>query len=308
MAQDDAENKPTGGLTDHISLGVLTGLIHRDVVDDVIAECGKREKRARLLPAHVVVYYVLALNLFFDQAYEEVMRLLAGGLRFLGNWNDAWKVPSTSALSQSRARLGEEPLRLLFDRVAAPMTRPGARGAWLAGRRVMALDGLVLDAPDTAENAAAFGRPGNAASPGPFPQVRLVGLGEAGTHAITDAALGPISTGEQTLAAEILARLEADMLVTADRNLCATRRSIAFPAQPGGIGGKFLDLMAYLTSKEARGPEHASKPAVVPGGWIDAPGGPHVMAKARLPESQSPVVSRSRPPESHLKPAPSLCA
>jgi hypothetical protein len=60
-----------------------------------------------LLPAHVVVYYVLALNLFFGEAYEEVMRQLTNGLQFLGNWRHDWTVPSTSALSQARTRLGK---------------------------------------------------------------------------------------------------------------------------------------------------------------------------------------------------------
>ena len=89
----------SGRLTDHVAIGVLTGLIHRDIVDDVIRECGKREKRSRLLPAHVVMYYVLALNLFFGEAYEEVTRQLVNGLRFLGNRRDSWTVPSTSAIS-----------------------------------------------------------------------------------------------------------------------------------------------------------------------------------------------------------------
>ena len=80
----------SGRLTDHIAIGMLSGLIHRDIVDDVINECRKREKRSRLLPAHVVVYYVLALNLFFGQAYEEVMRQLVNGLRFLGKLCGHW--------------------------------------------------------------------------------------------------------------------------------------------------------------------------------------------------------------------------
>jgi len=130
----------SGRLTDHIAIGVLSGLIHRDIVDDVINECGKREKRSRLLPAHVVVYYVLALNLFFGEAYEEVMRQLVNGLRFLGNWRQDWTVPSPSALSQARTRLGEAPLKLLFERIAVPMARAGTRGAWFRGLRVMALD------------------------------------------------------------------------------------------------------------------------------------------------------------------------
>ena len=126
----------SGRLTDHLAIGVLTwtGLIHRDIVDDVIRECGKREKRSRLLPAHVVMYYVLALNLFLGEAYEEVMRQLVNGLRFLGNWRPNSEVPSTSAISRARTRLGEAPMKLLFERIAVPMARAGTRGSWLRGR------------------------------------------------------------------------------------------------------------------------------------------------------------------------------
>ncbi|MDQ2884452.1 MAG: IS4 family transposase [Actinomycetota bacterium] len=205
-------------MTDHIAIGVLSGLIHRDIVDDVINECGKREQRSRLLPAHVVVYYVLALNLFFGEAYEEVMRQLVNGLWFLGNWRDNWKVPTTSALSQARTRLGEAPMKLLFERIAVPMARAGTRGAWCAGLRVMAIDGLVLDVPDTPDNDEAFGRSGNATAPSPFPQVRLVALGECGTHAVVDAEFGPVTTGEQTLSVALITRFTAGMLVLADRN------------------------------------------------------------------------------------------
>ena len=123
----------SGRLTDHLAIGVLTGLIHRDIVDDVIRECGKREKRSRLLPAHVVMYYVLALNLFFGEAYEEVMRQLVNGLRFLGNWREGWEVPSTSAISQARTRLGEAPMKLLFERIAVPMARKHSHPALTCG-------------------------------------------------------------------------------------------------------------------------------------------------------------------------------
>jgi hypothetical protein len=197
---------------------VLSSGIHRDIIDDVIRETGKREKRSRLLPAHVVVYYVLALNLFFGEAYEEVMRQLANGLRFLGNWRGHWTVPTTSAISQARTRLGEAPLKLLFERIAVPMARPGTRGAWFHGLRVMAIDGLVLDVADTPDNDDEFGRSGNDTAPSPFPQVRLVALGECGTHAAVDAALGPVTTGEKTLAARLIARFAPGMLVLADRN------------------------------------------------------------------------------------------
>lgn len=171
MLEDD--DKKPGRLTDYVALGVLSGLIHRDVVDEVVAECGKREKRSRLLPAHVVVYYVLALNLFFGEAYEEVMRRLVAGLRFLKNWERVWKVPTTSAIAQARVRLGEEPLKRLYERVAVPMPGAGIPGARLAGLDVMAIDGVVFDVPDTPENAEEFGKTGSEDRKGPFPRFAL---------------------------------------------------------------------------------------------------------------------------------------
>jgi Insertion element 4 transposase N-terminal/Transposase DDE domain len=203
--------------TDGISIGVLTRVFDRDLVDEVLAETGRREKRVRLLPARVVVYYVLALCLFFGDGYEEVMRKLVNGLRFLGTWRDGWHVPTTSAISQARQRLGEDPLRVLFDRVAVPMARPGTKGAWFHGWRVMAVDGVVLDVPDTPDNASVFGKKPHGGGDGPFPQVRIVGLGECGTHAIVAAAIDSWRVHERALFERILGDVEQGMLLLADR-------------------------------------------------------------------------------------------
>src|SRR6266568_3511496 len=92
-------------LTDRIGIGVLTRLIDRDLVDDVLAGTGRAEQRSRLMPARVVVYYVLGLCLFSGDAYEEVMRLLVEGLRFTGSWRKDWQVPTTGAIAQARQRL-----------------------------------------------------------------------------------------------------------------------------------------------------------------------------------------------------------
>lgn len=204
-------------LTDRISVGVLTRLFPRDLVDEVIAYTGRREKRSRLLPAHVVVYYVLGLALYFGEAYEEVMRRLVGGLRFLKNWSDSWTVPSTSALSQARARLGAAPMEELFRRVAVPMARRSTRGAWFRSWRVMAVDGVILDVPDTPENNKEFEHSSGGKGSSAFPLVRVVGLAECGTHAIVAAELGTWSTGERTLAARLVADLRPDMLVVFDQ-------------------------------------------------------------------------------------------
>jgi len=213
------ESSSTGPvrLTDRVSIGVVTSVIRRDLVEEVIIHTQSRERRIRLLPTHLVVYYVIALGLFFGESYEEVMRCLVGGLRFLGNWSSSWKVPTTSAISQARARIGEEPLRELFRRVAVPMARPGSRGAWFRQYRVMAIDGVIIDVPDTPENNGEFEHTKTGRGPSAFPVVRLVGLGECGTHAIVSASIGTWSTGERSLTNSLLDDLEPDMLVLADR-------------------------------------------------------------------------------------------
>jgi hypothetical protein len=200
-------------LTDAISLGVLARIVHRDIIDDTLAETGKREQRNRKLPAHVVVYFVLAMALFREN-YEETIRLLVNGLKGLGNWTKAWSVPTTGAISKARDRLGEDPLRVLYEKLAVPLAKPGAPGAWLRGRRLMAIDAVRIDIPDTAENLTDYEK---ADSRSPFPQVHVVGLGECGTRAIIAAEIGSVRTGEQTLAVGLGPLVEDDMLVLADR-------------------------------------------------------------------------------------------
>ena len=204
-----------GQLTDRIGIGVLTRLVPRDLVDEVLAETGRRQKRSRLLPAHVVVYFVMAMAIFRD-GYEEVMRRLTGGLQFMRAWQKEWVVPTTGAISQARDRLGEAPLKMLFERVAEPLAVAGTPGAWLGGRRLMAIDGVKLDVPDTPANIGGFGRPGGLTRR-PFPQIQVVGLGECGTHAVVAAEIGTVSVGEREIAEKLAPSLEPGMLVIADR-------------------------------------------------------------------------------------------
>ena len=134
----------TERLTDRISIGVLIRTIPRELVDEVLTETGRREKRSRRLPAHVVVYFVIAMAIFRD-GYEEVLRKLVNGLSFLGNWRDTWTLPTTGAISQAGERLKELPMRTLFDRVAVPLAKPSTRGAWLRSWRLMAIDGVQIE-------------------------------------------------------------------------------------------------------------------------------------------------------------------
>jgi hypothetical protein len=208
-------------LSDRIAIGVLTSTFPPELVDRVVAESGRTQQRERLLPARVVVWLVLAMALFGGQSYEEVARLLAGGLGWARRWQQWWRVPSTPAIVKARARLGAQPLRRLFVEVARPLATPATVGAWYRGWRVLAIDGTCLDVADTPANAAAFGRPAtHRGEQTAFPQVRLVGLAECGTHALIDAAMGPLVRGETTLAAGLLGRdgvLGEGTLLLADR-------------------------------------------------------------------------------------------
>jgi hypothetical protein len=213
-------------LTDHISIGVLTRVFPPDLVDGVIAAAGRREQRQRLLPARVVVYYVLALALFADSAYEEVMRQLVEGLAWESGWEQRWEVPTKVAIYKARERLGREPLELLFRAVASPLASDSTRGAFYRGLRLVSLDGTCLDVADTEQNEHEFGRPGSSRREGggAFPQLRLVALAESGTHAIFDAALGPYTSSERELADRLWTSLQKGMLCLADRGIYSFER------------------------------------------------------------------------------------
>src|SRR5664279_5579054 len=209
-------SRDPGKLTDHVSLGTLTRIIPRYIVDDILVETNSREQRSRTLPAHVVVHFVVALSLFTD-GYEEVIRKLVNGLRFARLWSRDWTVPTTAALSQACTRLGEAPLEALYEAVAVPLATPTTPGAWLRDWRVMAIDGVMIDMPDTEANRAAYGNTDADRTVRPFPQIRAVGLDEVGTHAVVAVALGSIYQGERELTKTLAHHLGPDMLLTADR-------------------------------------------------------------------------------------------
>jgi hypothetical protein len=208
-------------LSDLVSVGVLTRTFPPGLVDEVIAETGRTEQRQRSLPARVMAYFSIGMALHAEGSYEDVLSLLSDGLSWSSAEGEPLRLPSKSAIFQARARLGSEPIAALFARVAVPLAEPGAAGAWLAGRRLVAIDGTCLDVADTVENAEWFGRPGvNKGERAAFPQARVVAVAECGTHAMFDAAVGPYSTAENTLAGELIDRLESGMLLLADRGFC----------------------------------------------------------------------------------------
>jgi len=212
-----------------VSIGVLVDAVPRDAVDEAVAVCGVREKRSDAkLPAHVVTYLTLGLCLFPDDDYEEVAAKVTGSLDRFGCWDAAWSVPTASAITQARKRLGRQVLPEVFERTcgpvagaAGPVAAAGAlgtaRGSFLRSWRLLAIDGFELDVPDTAGNAAEFGYAGSGANRSAFPKARVVAVAECGTHAFVAAEVDAYTIGEKTLAQRLYPRLRPDELLTADR-------------------------------------------------------------------------------------------
>jgi hypothetical protein len=206
-------------LSDRVAIGVLTTAFPPSLVDAMLAATGRVEQRSRLLPARLMVYFVLAMCLFSGQGYEEVARLLTEGLRER-RWRSGWTVPSTAAIWKARLRLGVEPVKQLFAAVCSPVADSDTRGAFYRDWRVAAIDGTTFDLPDTTANVEAFGRPprsGRGEKDVGYPQIRMVGLVECGTHVVFDAAVGPLRTGEHALARKVFGSVRPGMLVLADR-------------------------------------------------------------------------------------------
>lgn len=208
---------PAGSrIADFISLGALAQFLPREAVDRVLRACGKESRRQRDLPAQVVVYYVIALALYMQSSYREVLRCLLEGWQWLGG--ATLRVAGESGISQARSRLGAEPLERLCDELLRPLATKKTRGAFYRSWRLVTLDGSTLDVADQAANRAAFGLPGASRGSAAFPQLRFVSLLENGTHVLFASRMGPCATGEITLAKQVLPALDKGMLCLADRN------------------------------------------------------------------------------------------
>jgi hypothetical protein len=219
---------------EQVSLGVLVSAVPRDAVDDAVAVCGVGAKRSDgKLPPHVVAYLTLALCLFAEDDYIEVATKVTGSLDRWGCWNASWSVPTASAITQARKRLGRKVFPEIFERTCGPVASDGspvagllavgrARGSWLRGWRLrgwrLAIDGFDVDVPDTDGNAAEFGYAESGEHRSAYPKARVVALAECGTHAFVAAEVDAYAVGEKTLANRLYPRLRRDELLTADRN------------------------------------------------------------------------------------------
>ena len=248
-------------LSDLVSVGVLTRVFPPELVDEVIAGVGRTERRHRSLPARVMAYFSIGMALYSEGSYEDVLAQLTDGLSWASGWTETYSPPSKSAIFQARARLGAEPLKALFERVATPIGSDAMPGVWLAGRRLVAIDGTCLDVADTTVNDEHFGRPGvNKGERAAFPQARVVALAECATHAVFAAEVGTYADSEAVLADRLVERLVAGMVLTADRGFF----SYALWRKASGTGADLL--WRIRTDKSAPKPVRVED--LADGSWL----------------------------------------
>lgn len=206
------------GVADSLNFECLSKIFPLRETRKILRQTGKASKRERDLPAHVMVYYVIAMTIFMGMSYREVLRqVLAGRNRLLGKAKV--KPPSKGSICKARSRLGVEPLRELHERYVKPIATEHTAGAWFKTWLTVGIDGSTLDVADTPENEAEFERPKSSRGKSAFPKVRFTSLLETGTRVLFGTEFGPINkTSEKELARQVLRHLKPGMLLLADRN------------------------------------------------------------------------------------------
>jgi hypothetical protein len=188
-------------------------------VREILKKTKKASRRERALPAHIVFYYVIALALFANESYREILRWMMEGLQWTGRRRTALKkLPVKSAITQARQRLGIEPLKAIYEEFVKPIATLKTKGAWYRQWRVVSLDGSTIDVTDTPENAKEFGRVKGIKRDSAYPKMRFSVLVENGTRVLFGLAFGNYEgTSELVLAKQTIQHLTAGMLCLADR-------------------------------------------------------------------------------------------
>ena len=218
MSRTVAELPKGSRITDYISLGVISKSFPREKVNEILERTGKTSQRQRDLPAHVMVYYVIAMALFMQVSYREVLRCLLEGLQWLKAPGTKINVAGKSGISQARTRLGYEAIQELHNEVVKPVATRDTKGAWYRGYHLVSIDGSTMEVADNQGNEQAFGRPGASRGKSAYPQIRFVSLVENGTHVLFGTRMADYHTGEITLARDVITNLEPGMLCLADRS------------------------------------------------------------------------------------------
>lgn len=201
-----------------VTIDALGRVVPQAALEAALEATHTSEDRDRALSYTSVLWVVIAMNLYTTVALGQVLRKVVQGRRFVAP-DPAAPIPTASALCYRRSQMGARPVVALFHQTCRPITTSATPGAFQFGLRLMVIDGTTELVPDTPANAAAFGRPTNQSGACGYPQVRVVYLMEAGTHALVDAGVWPYLTGERVGAVRLLRAVGPGMLVLYDRGL-----------------------------------------------------------------------------------------
>ena len=198
-------------------LGELTQIVPFELADAVLADARAGQRRLRLLPSRVGIYFVLALGLFPRVGLLGVWAELTAALDEL-----SLAVPSPKALRDLRRRLGAAPLKALFEALAGPAAWPRLPGVRFGRYRTVAFDGCkTIKVPDTATNRGWLGKMKAVNGETGYPVIQLMTLVETGTRALVGAVFGTTAVSELDWARKLLHLLDETMLVLADRGFDA---------------------------------------------------------------------------------------
>jgi len=207
--------------SERIHLGAIAETFPIAKIHAILQQTGRQSLRVRKLPAHIVVYFVIAMCLHMHVAYGEVLRCLLEGLGTLGLPTQKLRTMTSTAISRARARLGAEPLKRLYENTVQPIATPETQGAYYNQWKLVSIDGMTFDTADTPANANTWGYPGASRGKSAFPQVRLLTLLENGPRVMFAAQFGPYSMSEKQLAKQAFQQLNPEMLCLADRGFCS---------------------------------------------------------------------------------------
>ena len=202
-----------------ISYGFLSTICPKKLIDDILVKLDKASKRVRLFPAAAVEYFVITMSLWREAPVEEILRILVENINTVNKGKYIVNCPNKSSISEARTKLGSEVMRQLANEILKPVAPVDLQQAWYKSFRLMAFDGSTFNLPDENLNAEYYGYPSSKQGNPAFPQARVLGLVETGTHVVTAAEIGPYKCSETEMARTILGsgKIQNDMLILADR-------------------------------------------------------------------------------------------
>lgn len=234
-----------------VVLEALSRFVSPELIRAALNRTGRHSQRIRRLPATAVVWLVIAIGLWTDLDVPAIWRQVVGSLRSLWLVAAGRRPPCKSALSKARGRLGASTLRQLFVAASSPIALQHTRGAFYKGMRLMGIDGVALEIPDTPANAAAFGRPRTRRDgqivDGGYPQIHVVFLAETGTHCICEALVKRAKASEFPVAAALLRRAAPGSLVLWDRGFYGYRPLAEAARRRVQVLGRVADHVVFET-------------------------------------------------------------